>query len=32
MAGLEFEAVYDELTFEEPKENSQKVFFVAKVK
>ena len=32
MAGLEFEAVYDELTFEEPKEESQKVFFVAKVK
>mgnify|MGYP000028408244 CR=1 FL=1 len=32
MAGLEFEAVYDELTFEEPKENSQKIFFVAKVK
>ena len=32
MAGLRCEAVYDELTFEEPKEESQKIFFVAKVK
>lgn len=29
-AGLEFEAVYDELTFHEPTERSQRIFFVAR--
>ncbi len=29
-AGLEFLAVYDELTFEPPKEDSQRIFFVAR--
>ncbi len=28
-AGLKFLAVYDEITFNEPKENSERVFFVA---
>lgn len=31
-AGLEFEACYDELTFHEPTERSQRVFFVAREK
>ena len=31
-AGLVFEAVYDELTFHEPTERSQRIFFVAREK
>lgn len=31
-AGLKFEAVYDELTFNEPNDKSQRVFFVAREK
>lgn len=31
-AGMEFEAVYDELTFHEPTERSQRIFFVAREK
>ncbi|MDO5387987.1 MAG: class I SAM-dependent methyltransferase [Clostridia bacterium] len=31
-AGLEFEACYDELTFHEPTERSQRIFFVAREK
>lgn len=29
---MEFEAVYDELTFHEPTERSQRIFFVAREK
>ena len=31
-AGLELEAVYDELTFNEPVKESQRIFFVAREK
>lgn len=31
-AGMEFEAVYDELTFHQPTERSQRIFFVAREK